>query len=135
MKRSYLIAGGLAACVAVAVLAYFWATGVMDSLYAYSSPLRDHTPEPGQALGEPVSGRVVFVLIDGLRVDTSLKAEVMPFLDELRQRGAWGTMHSRPPSYSTPGYSVLFTGAWPQINDGPVMNLEYEEMPTWTQDN
>jgi hypothetical protein len=135
MKRSYLIAGGLAACVAVAVLAYFWATGLMDSLYAYSSPLRDHTPEPGQALGEPVSGRVVFVLIDGLRVDTSLKAEVMPFLNELRQRGAWGTMHSRPPSYSTPGYSVLFTGAWPQINDGPVMNLEYEEMPTWTQDN
>jgi hypothetical protein len=135
MKRSYLIAGGLAACVAVAVLAYFWATGLMDSLYAYSSPLRDHTPEPGQALGEPVSGRVVFVLIDGLRVDTSLKAEVMPFLNELRQRGAWGTMHSRAPSYSTPGYSVLFTGAWPQINDGPVMNLDYEEMPTWTQDN
>jgi hypothetical protein len=135
MKRSYLIAGGLAACVAVAVLAYFWAIGLMDSLYAYSSPLRDHTPEPGQALGEPVSGRVVFVLIDGLRVDTSLKAEVMPFLNELRQRGAWGTMHSRAPSYSTPGYSVLFTGAWPQINDGPVMNLDYEEMPTWTQDN
>ena len=135
MKRGYRIAGGLTACVFIAVMAYFWATGIMDSLYAYSSPLRDHPPEPGQALGEPVSGRVVFVLIDGLRVDTSLKPEVMPFLNELRQTGAWGTMHSRPPSYSTPGYSVLFTGAWPQINDGPVMNLDYEEMPTWTQDN
>jgi hypothetical protein len=135
MKRGYRIAGGLAACVVVAVTAYFWATGLMDSLYAYRSPLRDHTPEPGQALGEPVSGRVVFVLIDGLRLDTSMKTEVMPFLAELRNLGAWGTMKSRPPSYSTPGYSVLFTGAWPQINDGPVMNLEYEEMPTWTQDN
>jgi hypothetical protein len=135
MKRGYRIAVGLAACVIMAVIAYFWATGLMDSLYAYSSPLRDHPPEPGQALGEPVGRRVVFVLIDGLRVDTSMKTEVMPFLNELRQTGAWGTMHSRPPSYSTPGYSVLFTGAWPQINDGPVMNLDYEDMPTWTQDN
>jgi hypothetical protein len=135
MKRGYRIAGGLAACVVVAVIAYFWAIGLMDSLYAYRSPLQDYPPEPGQALGEPASGRVVFVLIDGLRLDTSTKTEVMPFLDELRQTGAWGTMHSRPPSYSTPGYSVLFTGAWPQINDGPVMNMDYEEMANWTQDN
>jgi hypothetical protein len=135
MKRGYLIAVGLVGCVVVAVIAYFWATGLMDSLYAYRSPLQNHPPEPGPALGETVSKRVVFVLIDGLRLDTSMKAEVMPYLNELRQTGAWGTMHSRPPSYSAPGYSVLFTGAWPQINDGPVMNLEYEEIPTWTQDN
>lgn len=135
MKRGYRIAAMLVGCVVLAVVAYFWATGLMDSLYAYRSPLQDFPPEPGEALGEPVSGRLVFVLIDGLRLDTSLKPEVMPYLNELRQTGAWGTMHSRPPSYSTPGYSVLFTGAWPQINDGPVMNLEYEEMPTWTQDN
>jgi hypothetical protein len=135
MKRSYWIAAGLVGCVLLAAIAYFWATGLMDSLYAYRSPVRDYPPEPGHALGEPVSGRVVFVLIDGLRLDTSMKSEVMPFLNEMRQTGAWGTMHSRPPSYSTPGYSVLFTGAWPQINDGPVMNLDYEEMPTWPQDN
>jgi len=135
MKRGYIIAMGLVGCVVVAVVAYFWATGLMDSLYAYRSPLQNYPPEPGQALGEPVSDRVVFVLIDGLRVDTSMKAEVMPYLNELRQIGAWGTMHSRPPSYSAPGYSVLFTGAWPEINDGPAMNLEYEEIPTWTQDN
>lgn len=44
-------------------------------------------------------------------------------------------MHSRAPSYSGSGYTVLFTGAWPDINDGPIINLPYEEIRTWTQDN
>ena len=107
----------------------------MDSLYAYRSPLHDRPPAPGQPLGEPLARRVVFVLVDALREDTSLKPEVMPFLNELRQQGAWATMHSRPPSYSAPGYSVLFTGAWPDVSDGPAMNLDYDEIPTWTQDD
>ena len=77
----------------------------------------------------------MFVLIDALRDDTSHKAEVMPFLNELRGRGAWATMHSRPPSYSEPGYTVLFTGAWPDLSDGPTINLDYAEIPTWTQDD
>lgn len=79
--------------------------------------------------------RIVFVLVDALREDTSLRPEMMPFLNELRLQGAWATMHSRPPSYSAPSYSVLFTGAWPDVSDGPALNLEYEEIPTWTQDN
>ncbi len=54
---------------------------------------------------------------------------------ELRQQGAWATMHSRPPSYSEPGYTVLLTGAWPDLSDGPPINLEYEEIPTFTQDD
>ncbi|NIU61838.1 MAG: hypothetical protein GWN66_11185, partial [Pseudomonas stutzeri] len=107
----------------------------MDSLYAYRSPLRDSPPSPGPPLGEPITGRVVFVLIDALRVDTSLRPDVMPFLNELRQQGAWATMHSRPPSYSAPSYSVLLVGAWPDVSDGPAMNLDYEEIPTWTQDD
>jgi hypothetical protein len=107
----------------------------MDSLYAYRSPLHDTPPAPGPPLGEPLTRRVVLVLVDALREDTSLQPEVMPFLNDLRQQGAWTTMHSRPPSYSAPGYSVLFTGAWPDLSDGPALNVEYEEMPTWTQDN
>jgi hypothetical protein len=135
MKRVYKIAAALAVCWFVAGVAYFWATGLIDSLYAYRSPLKEHAPLPAPPLGEGVSGRVVYVLIDGLRVDTSLKRDVMPFLNELRDSGAWGRMHSRPPSYSTPGYSVLFIGAWPEINDGPVMNIDYDEITAWSQDN
>jgi hypothetical protein len=30
---------------------------------------------------------------------------------------------------------VLLIGAWPDVSDGPAMNLDYEEIPTWTQDD
>lgn len=135
MKAHLKIILGIVACLLLAGGAYFWAIGTMDSLYAYRSPLRDTPPTPGQPLGEPIARRVVFVLIDALRADTSSRPDVMPFLNELRQQSAWATMHSRPPSYSAPSYSVLLTGAWPDVSDGPALNLEYEEIPTWTQDN
>jgi len=77
----------------------------------------------------------VIVLIDALRYDTSLKSDVMPTLAQLRTQGASALMHSQPPSFSEPGYSTLLTGAWPEINDGPAFNLDYEDIPTFTQDN
>jgi hypothetical protein len=123
------------ACLALAVAAYFFATGLMDSIFAYRSPLKDNPPAVGQPLGTAITRRVVVVLVDALREDTSRKEDVMPFLAELRQQGAWATMHSRPPSYSEPGYTTLLTGAWPNLNDGPPINLDYEEIPTFTQDD
>ena len=135
MKASLRILLISLTCLVIAVGAYFWATGLMDSIYAYRSPLQFTPPEPDQPLGDPLTHRVVFVLIDALREDTALDPAVMPYLTELRQQGAWATMHSRPPSYSAPAYTVLFTGAWPELSDGPALNLEYDQLPTWTQDN
>ena len=135
MRKHLWVIVGLLACLLIAAGAYLWTSRLMDSVYAYRSPLHSTPPAPGQPLGAPVTRRVVFVLIDALRDDTSHKKDVMPFLDELRGRGAWATMHSRPPSYSQPGYSVLLTGAWPDLSDGPTINLDYEEIPTWTQDD
>jgi len=129
------LAIGVLGLLALAGGSYEWATGLMDSLFAYRSPLANHPPEPGQPLGQPLTRRVVFVLVDALRLDTSLKTEAMPFLNELRRQGAWASMHSRPPSYSQPGYTVLLTGAWPDLSDGPVINLPYEKIPTFTQDD
>ena len=123
------------ACLALAVGAYFFATGLMDSVFAYRSPLKDNPPAPGRLLETALTRRVVFVLVDALRDDTSHKGDVMPYLAELRQQGAWATMHSRPPSYSEPGYTVLLTGAWPDLSDGPPINLDYAEIPTFTQDD
>ncbi len=121
----------------VAAGAYFWASALMDSLFAYRSPLHAAPPAPGEAPVPPhtLTRRLVFVLIDALRDDTSHKADVMPTLNALRARGAWATTHSRPPSYSEPGYTVLLTGAWPDLSDGPAVNQDYPEIPTWTQDN
>lgn len=118
-----------------------WARAMMDSLYAFRSPLHASSPAPAEPLMSAAgwlpspSRRVVFVLVDALREDTALRREVMPFLNELRNRGAWATMHSRPPSVSQPGYTTLLTGAWPELNDGPALNLDYTQIPAWTQDN
>jgi hypothetical protein len=136
MNKYRFLLLGIIACLVIAAGAYFWATGIMDSLYAFRSPLHSNPPAPGEAVGGPLVHRVVFVLIDALRDDTSHKTDVMPFLNQLRKQGAWATNHSRTPSYSAPGYSVLMTGAWPDVSDGPAMNPAGEGLPpTWTQDN
>lgn len=135
MKRTITWIIGIGAFLGIAAGSYFWAMGMIDSTYSYRSVLKDSPPEPGAALGEASTARVIFVLIDGLRYDTSLKTDVMPTLGQLRTDGASALMHSRTPSFSEPGYSTLLTGAWPEINDGPVLNLDYEEIPVFTQDN
>ncbi|HEX7395262.1 MAG TPA: alkaline phosphatase family protein [Anaerolineaceae bacterium] len=135
MKRIPAFIAGIVVFIALAAGSYFWATGLIDSIYAYRSPLKDTPPQPGPALNSPATRRVVFVLIDALRFDTSLKPDVMPVLNKLRQQGATAQMHSLPPSFSEPGYSVLLTGAWPDLSDGPAVNLDYDLIPTWTQDN
>jgi hypothetical protein len=115
--------------------AFFWANSLMASLNAYRSLLAAQPPGAGQPVGKTDTHRLVFVLIDGLRYDTAEQVTVMPFLNELRARGAWAKMHSRAPSYSQPGYTTLFTGAWPEMNDGPAINVPYDEIRAWSQDN
>lgn len=121
--------------VLLAAGAYFWVTGMMDATFAFRSPLKNTAPAAAQPANERLTRRVVFVLIDALREDTSRDAEVMPVLNGLRKKGAWSVMHSQPPSFSQPGYTTLLTGAWPMMNDGPVVNVDYSEIWTFTQDN
>jgi len=135
MKKSASIIFGIFICIVVMGVSYFWATGLMDSVYAYRSPLHNSPPLPGEALGKPNTRAIVIVLIDALRYDTSLKTNVMPYLNLLRSEGASALMHSRPPSYSEPGYTVLLTGAWPDLSDGSTLNYDYADIPTFTQDN
>jgi hypothetical protein len=133
LRSRFFIAG--AAFLAAGILAIVWAVQLMDSIYAYRSPLHVQPPPPQEPLGYPVSQRMIIVLVDGLREDTSRDTDLMPYLETLRRQGSWAVMHSRPPSYSQPGYSTLLTGAWPDINDGPALNLDTDKIPYWTQDN
>jgi hypothetical protein len=135
MTKKLLLPLGIVALLLIAAVAYFWATSAIDSLYAFRSPLAKNAPAAGPALGNPLTRRVVFVLIDGLRNDTANDASVMPFLAELRAKGASATVQSHPPSFSAPSYTVIFSGAWPDMSDGPSVNLDYDEYWTWTQDN
>jgi hypothetical protein len=125
----------IAILILIAVWSYIWTTGMMDALFAYRSPLQHTTPQAGDPLGTQVTRKVVLVIVDALREDTSLKSDVMPNLNLLRQKGAWATMHSQPPSFSQPGYSTILTGAWPEINDSPVINVDTSEIQTFTQDD
>ena len=135
LRQYRWVIAGIVVCLLTAALAGGWAAVSVNSLFSYRSPLRASPPAPGQSLGHPLTRRVVYVLIDALRDDTSRQADVMPYLNELRARGASATMHSRPPSYSQTGYSVLLIGAWPDVSDGPAFNLDYADIPTFTQDN
>lgn len=135
MNNRLRITSSIIILIVIAIGAYFWATGTISSAYAYRSLLKENPPPAGAPLGDPATNRVVIVLIDGLRYDTSLNTDVMPFLAELKKHGSSALMHSQAPSFSEPGYSTILTGAWPEINDGPALNLDYEDIPTFTQDN
>ncbi len=132
---NWQMGAGIFFCLIVALAAYLTGTAMLASLFAYRSPLKDTPPQPGPALGQPATRQLVFVLVDALRADTAWQAQTMPTLARLRQQGAWATMHSRTLSFSQPGYSCLLTGAWPDVSDGPAANLDYADIPTFTQDN
>lgn len=135
MKNTLKFIVRLVLVLMIGIGAIFLALELMDNLYEYRSPLSAKPPVPGRSFGEPMGERVVYVLIDGLRYDTSQKTEVMPFLNQLRNQGASAKMHSQIPSFSSPGYGSLLTGAWPYLSDAPAFNLEYEDFYPLTQDN
>ena len=135
MKTLVRFIVGLGVLVILIPGAYLFTSDLMESVYQYRSPLKDAPPAAGEPLGTTLTHRLVFILVDALREDTSLNAAVMPELNRLRQLGAWATMHSRPPSYSEAAYSVLLTGAWPDLSDGPAFNLDYADIPTFTQED
>ena len=135
MKKYSGLLAGVLVCAGVVIVGYQWAMSMIGSLYDYRSPIKDAAPAVLSPLGNPATGRLVFILVDGLRQDTALDAEVMPNLGGLREVGASASIHSEAPSYSEPAYTTLLTGASPEISDGPVINLDYEDIPLFTQDN
>jgi hypothetical protein len=102
MEPNRWIILGVIACLRVAVGADVLTTSQINALYVYRSPLHDQPPAPGAPLGFALAQRVVFVLVDALRDDTSHDPAVMPFLNGLRAQGAWAAVHSGLPSYSEP---------------------------------
>lgn len=91
------------------------ASGSQRSLEGYRSPYGAASEPAFNRLPplEPLTGRVVLVVVDGLRNDVS---QQMPFLSSLRRQGAWTELTTRTPSYSKPGYAILLTGTWPEVH-------------------
>ena len=139
MTKNRWILIGILSLLIFSAGSYAWANAQMAGLYSYRSLLSENPPAPSEGFNwapeEPLTERVVFILVDALSKKTAQNPDVMPYLNELREESAQAISHSQEPSYSAPGYSTLAVGAWPHLNDGPVFNLEYEDIPTWTQDN
>ncbi len=102
---------------ALLALACFVALFAGDRTASYMPELNLQTP--AISLRAPVIGpaphrlsrRVVLVLIDGLRLDTSYGR---PFLDHLREIGIDGQARSHFPSLSRPNYVSIVTGVEPR---------------------
>lgn len=132
MKKTFWIKFSIIVLVVLGSLA--WVVVQYNALLYHRSPIASTPPLPGKNLGEPASNQVVFILVDALRSDTVADRQLMPQLNLVRDEGASAVMHSRPPSFSAPGWGTLFTGAWPDLNDSPPFNLSYTETIPWTQD-
>jgi hypothetical protein len=102
MRKLGIIIPASIACLLIAGAAYLWTSRLMESLTVYRSPLHAAPAALGKPTGSSLTRRAVIVLLDALPEETSLRADVMPFLAELRGRGAWATMHSE--SRQSPGH-------------------------------
>ncbi len=135
MFRARWVVLSIITLVLIAYGSFTWVNSLLDSILAYRSPLHAAPPMPGAPLGQPMASRVVLVIVDALRDETSRRPDVMPFLNQLRRQGAWATMHSQPPSFSQPAWTTIATGAWPEINDAAPINVDTVQVLPWTQDN
>jgi hypothetical protein len=94
------------------------AFGFMGSLNLPGPPLGEVAPRLGPS-SPPLARRVVLVMVDGLRLDTSYGR---PFIDGLRARGVDARMTSSFPTLSVPSYVAMTTGV-PPGDSGVRMNL------------
>lgn len=65
--------------------------------------------------GESHTRRVVLIIVRGL---TAREAEAMPAMVALRERGASATLQLSPPSYETPAWLTMLSGASTEVHGG-----------------
>jgi hypothetical protein len=85
---------------------------------SYASPYLG--PLPSGATQQLINRRTVVVLVRGLRLAESRQ---MPALNALRERGADVTVELSPPTYRTPAWFSLFSGARPDVHGVTVNTL------------
>ena len=128
MRRYRVLATSSFGFLVLAGLSGLALAGLMNSMSAFRSPFRAEVLPQAAAVGEAQTERLVIVLVDALRYDTSLDSHLMPTLVGLRANGASAEMLARPPSYSEPMWATLLSGAYPEISGAPLLNLAYDEL-------
>lgn len=114
LKISYLLGLGLG--------------GLLMAMFVWKS-VTDYRPKYNIQVelppGEPLTERVLLLVLDGIRSDV---VEEMAFLTELAERGSSGVVRTVLPSLSNPARAAMATGAWPEVN-GVTNNGKYSPPP------
>jgi hypothetical protein len=106
-----------------------WLVRIRDSVQSHRSVLVGQ-PKLGQP-ASPLVQQVVLVIIEGLRYDASLE---MPFLNSLRKQGFEARCRGYYPSYSQNAWTTLISGAGPEINDAPLVDVPDDQLHYLTVD-
>jgi hypothetical protein len=107
---------------AAAVGAYRGADTFQYSFFTYQSPLSVVQVAPGEQMPAQTK-RLVVVVVGGLGYDAARSVD-MPNLDALFEAGASAPMTSQPPTYPVPAWTTLLTGAWPELNNAPIIKAK-----------
>jgi hypothetical protein len=126
MKKYTSIGLSILVLVGVIIGMTLWVRAFQASIRSYRSPLRevDLLSQPS-ALTK--TSKVVIVLISGLGYDTSTTLN-LPVFEQLKQVGASTPVESVPPTFSHPAWATLISGAPPEINDAPPLDMPFEDL-------
>ncbi|MBN1218009.1 MAG: alkaline phosphatase family protein [Anaerolineae bacterium] len=126
MKRFSSIGLSILVLVGVMVGMTLWLRAFRTSLQDYRSPLSqiDLTPAVSPATK---TTKVVLVLIGGLGYDASLALD-LPVFEQLKRVGANAAVESVPPTYSQTAWATLISGAPPETNDAPPIDIAFEDL-------
>ena len=139
--RNWLAAvAGLLVCLGIAYAAYTLADYSWNQVVDYrgpyakqeipagEDPLTQADSIPATLTPDARAGRVVLVIIDGLREDVS---RTMPAIESLRAHGFDGVMRTSQPSLSFPNWTTILSGA-PQRISGVTTNWFEGRVPVET---
>ncbi|MBN1991427.1 MAG: alkaline phosphatase family protein [Anaerolineae bacterium] len=115
------------ALVGIIIGLVFWVTAFRASVQSYRSPLREVDLWPEQPATSTQTSKVVIVLISGLGYDASLTLD-LPVLEQLKQIGANAAVQSAPPTFSQIAWATLMSGATPETNDAPPVDMQIEDL-------
>ena len=117
----------LAAALAVSYASYRLAGWSWDQVVSYRSPYVSGDLPQAKA-GAPAAGRLVLVIVDGLRGDA---ARDMDSMRRLREKGADLTLVAAQPSLSFPTWTTILSGAEQDVT-GVTTNWFEERVPVET---
>lgn len=96
----------LYAYLGLVVLAGFW---MMDGITVYRQPA-SAISSTAVTEAKPATGRVFILLLDSLRYETAISAELMPHLSALRSRAVWAEVKPSYNAITVPCLRAAFTG-------------------------